>query len=725
MKKSNFNLVGVACLSLFIASSVLAQNNDSLRHYFLEELIISATRTEKKLFEIPKSVNLITQDEIKNYGSTNIAELLSYYEGINVVGNDLIPGSAQSYFLRGISNEQSTIMIDGIRLSDPSSINNAIDLSEISTSDIQQIEIVKGAHSTLFGSSTIGGMINIITHKRMDPGFNIRAFINTGTFGNNSGDFTENILLNYTFKNNFYVSGEIFNRHVKGLDATMDTVQTEGAFKNRDRDNFNKRDLIFKTGFTNKYTEGFISYKLTGNFADIDMGAFDDDDNNTLDLTRHTMNYSLKRKISDYFEIWANGGLSYVERINENDSSLIDFNVYDQNYYKGTFKGNMVSNEIQLEYKQRNISILAGSGIYREAMTSNSYTYAGAWNYELVTNLDTLNLNKTLSNVFLSVDGNGQLISNRLGFLSLHTGIRYNHENKGISYLTYEMSPSIKIGENTLIFSSIATGFNSPSLYKLYTPEINYISSITRGNPNLETEKSLSYEAGYKQKIGRNLLFILSVYQNQINNTIQYVYLWDYAIGIDTLGNDWMRDDYRGDTYLNLGKLTTQGIEASIWYNHRNLTLRANLTLQKGSLEFNANDIDIEATQGHHVQLYESGRFINTDQRINTLPRRANEANMMIKYHFKTNTDISISARIYGKKNDVFYSYALGPYGAIDTKSLKGYTLLNLMINQQITRYLSLSLRINNLFNTRYEEIIGYRVKGTAAYLSLFINLNQ
>jgi len=725
MKKFCFKLAGNTCLAMLIISGAMAQNNDSIKNYFLDEVIISATRTEKTLLEIPKSVNLITQNEIRSSASTNIAELLSFYEGINVIGNDLIPGSVQSYFLRGISNEQSTVMIDGIRLSDPSSINNAIDLSEISVSDIQQIEIVKGAHSTLFGSSTIGGMINIITHKKMQEGFNTRAFVNTGTFGNNSGDFTENVLLNYTFRNNFYMSGEIFNRQVIGLDATLDTISTDGVFKNRDRDNFSKRDIIFKTGFTNENTEGFISYKLASNFSDIDMGAFEDDDNNTVALTRNMLTYSLKQKISSHFRVWVNGGLSFVERINENDSSLIDFNVYDRNYYKGIFKGNMVSNEIQLEYKQDYISVLLGTGMYYEAMTSNAYTFAGIWNYESVTDLDSLNLNKTLNDVFASVDANGQLISDHLSFLSIHAGMRYNYENNGSSYITYDLAPSIKIGNNSMLFGSIATGFNSPSLYKLYTPEINYISFITRGNPDLQAEKSLSFEAGYKQKIGQNLLFTLSAYQNQINNTIQYVYLWDKEVGIDTLGNDYLRDDYRGDTYLNLGKLTTMGIEASLWYNYRNLTVRANLSLQKGCLEFKSNDINLDATQGNHVQLYESGKFIDTDQTINKLPRRFNTANLLIKYHFKTNTDVSISTRIYGGKSDVFYSYTLGPYGAIDTKSLKAYTIINLMFNQQFTGYLSAGLKISNLLNTEYEEIIGYRIRGTAIYLSLFFNLNQ
>ena len=127
-------------------------------------------------------------------------------------------------------------------------------------------------------------------------------------------------------------------------------------------------------------------------------------------------------------------------------------------------------------------------------MTSNSYTYSGQWNYEAFTNLDTLNLHTLLTNAYISTDINGQFISNRLHALSVMMGLRFNSDNRSGRYFTFEFNPYYNISDKSILFGSIASGFNSPPLYKLYTPESYYLSGITRGNPNLKPEKSISTE---------------------------------------------------------------------------------------------------------------------------------------------------------------------------------------------------------------------------------------
>jgi vitamin B12 transporter len=177
---SQWSLAGLLGLICIFGQS---QITDSVKNYLIDEVMISATRFEKRVLEIPKSVSLITRQEIKNSGATNLSELLSTQENLNVIGSNQTPGSNQSFFLRGISGEQTVVMIDGIRISDPSSNTNSLDLSEISLIDISRIEIVRGAHSTLYGSSAIGGVINLITEKELSPGLHFNTNIDIGTFG--------------------------------------------------------------------------------------------------------------------------------------------------------------------------------------------------------------------------------------------------------------------------------------------------------------------------------------------------------------------------------------------------------------------------------------------------------------------------------------------------------------------------------------------------------------
>jgi len=724
MKTNFYACRSLAVLLGLICSIAHSQITDSVKNHLIDEVMISATRYEKRVLDIPKSVSLITGQEIKNSGATNLSELLSTQENLNVIGSNQTPGSNQSFFLRGISGEQTVVMIDGIRISDPSSNTNSLDLSEISLIDISRIEIVRGAHSTLYGSSAIGGVINLITEKELNPGVNVNTNIDIGTFGHGTQQLNGNLNLNYTFTNGFYVSGKVFHSGVKGLDAVLDTVTTEGVFKQNDRDDFNKTDLVTKVGYHGQKLNAHLSFKNVSQYTDIDQSAYTNDDNNMVDLSRNLLSYSIGYQLNNKLYLLLNGGGSTVARINENDSSLVSETGYDKNYYKGTFKGKLFNHDLQLNYTLENMKIIFGGGVYYESMTNNSYTYAGQWNYEAVTNLDTLNLHTLLTNAYISTDISGKLISDKLNAFSVMMGLRFNSDNRSGRYFTFEFNPYYNLSDKSILFGSIASGFNSPPLYKLYTPENYYLSGITRGNPDLKPEKSISTELGIKQLIGQNLVVTLSAYKNSILNSIQYVYLWDNNINIDSLGMDWMRDDHRGDTYLNLGRMITRGIELSLWSEiGSKLTVRGNINLQQGSLDYQTEDIDVNIFRDYYVQLFESGEFLNEDAHLDRLSRRSNQFNLHVGYQITGSTNVALSINHTGRKNDIFYSMNIMPYGALDTKLLHSYTLFNVSFRQQINKLITLSLRIQNLFNKSYTELLGYATRGRGIYLNMDFSL--
>lgn len=715
--KLRWRLSGLLLPMLF---NSYAQHADSLKNYLIDEVMISATRTEKKVLEIPKSVTIITSRQIKNSGASNLAVLLSSQEGINVIGARQNPGTNQSIFMRGSGSEHAVVMIDGIRLTDPSSNTNTVDLSEISLIDVNRIEIVRGTHSTLYGSSAIGGVINIITGKGMKPGLNVGANFDVGRFGYGTRQLNENLNLNYTFNNGLYLSGKLFRSDIQGLDAVIDTVTTEGVFKNNDRDNFVKTDIVSKVGYQSDKIDAFVSFKNVHQLADADERAFKNDENYTVGLKRQLVNYSLMYKFNDKMSLWFNGGGSNSSRTNVNDSSLVAPGIYDRNFYTGTFKGNLLNNEVQLNYSEENLKLVFGGGLYNESMKSNSYTYSGLYNYESFTDLDSLNLHSVLSNLYVSADISGALISDMLSDVSVMAGMRFNSDNRHGKYITFEVNPYYRFAKNAVVFGGISTGFNAPPLYKLYTPESYYLSGITRGNPDLKPEKSFSTEVGVKQLFGNNILITLSGYRNMVVNSIQYVYLWDSAIEIDSLGNDWMRDDSRGDTYLNLGRMTTWGIEMSVWASLWNkLTIRANINLQEGRLQYNANDVNLAITQGNHVQLFESGKFLNRDVTVDILPRRSNNINIFLDYRLTESTNLGFGMNHIGRKADVFYSVHIMPMGALDTELLKGYSLFNFSCRQQINKNIAASLRIQNIMNKPYQELIGYSAIGRGIFLNL------
>ena len=330
-----------------------------------------------------RSITVVTSDDIKNSIYNNVAELLSQQEGIYIVGNGQNPGMIQSIFTRGANSNQTLIMIDGVRITDPSTPNNAPDLSELSLANVEKIEIVRGSHSTLYGSSAIGGVVNIITKKSTKPGFNANAEVKAGTFGKGTSAIFENVFLNYTTKTGFYINAEIYNANVNGLDATLDTVTNSNVYNNRDKDGFDKMDLIGKIGFRDSTFDVYASYKKTDQKTAIDKRVYIDDDNYTLDFNRNLFTYGASYKINDRLNVKYVGGLSDMTRVAVDDSSIIDdLGNNDHTYFDGTYKGSISTNEIQGNLKVKGLDVVLGGGLYNETMTHKTSFINTAWAYE-------------------------------------------------------------------------------------------------------------------------------------------------------------------------------------------------------------------------------------------------------------------------------------------------------------------------------------------------------
>ncbi len=135
----------IIAVTLLAASQLShAQQVDTSKTVELKPVIITATRSEKDPTEIGRSITTIPNEQIKSSGANTVAELLSQQEGIFIVGAGQNPGSLQSIFTRGANSNQTNILIDGMKISNPSSTDNGLNLSELSLSNIERIEIVRG-----------------------------------------------------------------------------------------------------------------------------------------------------------------------------------------------------------------------------------------------------------------------------------------------------------------------------------------------------------------------------------------------------------------------------------------------------------------------------------------------------------------------------------------------------------------------------------------------------
>ena len=170
-------------LGAIISINAFAQNNQLIvlasTSTPMNPIIVTATRTPTKASDVLADNVYIGPEEIEQAGQTSLVELLQRQKGVTI-SNYGTGGSNASVFLRGTTNNQTLVLIDGIRIDD--AINGGTNWSVIPLTIIDHIEIVLGPQSSLYGSDAIGGVVQIFTKKGDGPA-KVGASFGYGSYG--------------------------------------------------------------------------------------------------------------------------------------------------------------------------------------------------------------------------------------------------------------------------------------------------------------------------------------------------------------------------------------------------------------------------------------------------------------------------------------------------------------------------------------------------------------
>ena len=549
----------------FIAAAVIISSHlyaqDSSRQT-LDEVVITATKSPIKQSQTGKVVSVIDQATLQRNAGKTLTDILNYQAGIYVNGAGNTLGTNQEMYVRGAASGNTLILIDGIPVTDPSKIDNSFDLNNINPSQIERIEILKGAQSTLWGSDAVAGVINIITKKggacKINPsaGFSYgsyNTFMANAGIGGTLNKFTYNLTYNYT--------------HSTGFSSAYDSTGTN----NFDNDGFKQHNFLanISYGITSKLSiTGMSSYGKYNN--SLDAGAFTDDKDYTGASSDFINSIGLVYKAKDATVHFTNT-LINAKLAFKNDTTTAAGN---GDYYRGNYKGNSFVSEIYGNVALGHYLSLV-SGVQRmEQNTDQSDTgYSRDYNYGYASALGSDSAKTTNYAVYAS------LMLLDVKSFNAEAGFRYNHHTLYGNNVTYSFNPSYNIDENTRVFINISSAYKIPSLYQLYSEY---------GNRGLQPEESNNVELGVQsfsndkknslrivgfKRDTRHLIIFADKYINRDKQN-DYGFELESAIAIGKVGN-WINNI----TYVD-GEGTDNNVKVKNFYRRPNFTLNSTLTLQ-------------------------------------------------------------------------------------------------------------------------------------------------
>ena len=152
-------------------------------------IVIAPSKKAQSVSTVGTTVTVLDEKFLKNSNELFLGDVLAGTStSVNFFQNGG-QGQTSAIMLRGLPKRYSTVYIDGVKMSDPSSVSNDYDFNHILTSQISRVEILKGNQSSVYGSGAIGGTINITT-KKGESGSQKNIQYNTASYGTHDLSFS-------------------------------------------------------------------------------------------------------------------------------------------------------------------------------------------------------------------------------------------------------------------------------------------------------------------------------------------------------------------------------------------------------------------------------------------------------------------------------------------------------------------------------------------------------
>jgi outer membrane cobalamin receptor len=469
MKRASVIAAAVVLIS-GIGSIVFAQE----KNVTLNEIVVTATKTEKELKDVTQSVTVVTAAELRNSGATNTAEALRTVTGVFLTDQGT-PGSLATLSIRGSSYSQVLVLLDGVRMNSPRDAGADLSALPVALDDIERIEIVRGSSSALYGADAVGGVVNIITKKPVGTVSRI-----SGAAGSNGYD-------------NLQLSTSL--RKGAGYYSVSGSRETSDGYRlNSDLEQW------IVNGRAGYDVSKDTSFDVTANYIGKENGAPGSLQFPSLyarQLERDlVLGASFRTRLSKVLDLKVSGSrnedlLRYQDAfpafgpppINSQHTSVSKAGEVQVNWLAGSW------NIFSLGYEQRKDS-LHSTDSGQHATTND------AWFLQ-----DEMSLGDSLIVVVGGRKDKHSVYGDRF---SPRTSARY-----------------LVAGSGTIIRASYGKSFRAPTFNDLY-----WNDPFSVGNPNLKPESAKEYEAGIEQPFGPGNRIKLTGFRRKVTDLI----IWNLLV---------------------------------------------------------------------------------------------------------------------------------------------------------------------------------------------------
>ncbi len=443
-------------------------------------------------------------------------------------------GKLKTVSIRGSSNQQVVILLDGIKINN--SLGGGVDLSTIPAGFIDRIEVIRGGSSAIAGTDAIGGVINIITKDTTEPFTSFYA-----TYGSFN-----------TFLINAANAGKVGNLQYL---VSLNHAQTDGDFKfksvngltlERINNEYRSESFLVKLDFSlNDWEIDFLNEFYYDDKGVPGLGEFQSDSSNQEDVRNFT---TLRFSNNNFIR-------------NDVDFEFLIYNNFD--YLKFKDPTPTLGIPIDTVSKLNNFGFRPTVSWYpNDNFTIRSFA---EYNYENLNNDEFNNPDRNTISYFL---GNELYLNNEKILIDLLTRIDLVFTNGTEDSFDFAFSPKLGIKynfyDNLNLKSNISRSFRVPTFSELFFPEQGFIG----GNPDLNNETSIDFDIGISYTTPK-FSFEVNYFLRDVDDLILFVFVSAQRI-----------------EPRNVGKVFENGIESTIIYNPADyLSFYAAYTFLDGELE--------------------------------------------------------------------------------------------------------------------------------------------